>query len=139
MLEVSRDNGKSWEKVASDITEPTYKYSIKDAGDYKFRVAGKLGINGEINHYVESDAITVIAALDSPKVSIASSADTVDLVWDAVDKADQYEVYRYSYDETAENASKIATVTECAYKDKNVTAEMPYYYYIIAIHTLMEK
>ena len=30
-----------------------------------------------------------------------------------------YEVYRYSYDETAENASKIATVTECAYKDKN--------------------
>ena len=81
---------------------------------------------------VESDAITVIAALDSPKVSIASSADTVDLVWDAVDKADQYEVYRYSYDETAENASKIATVTECAYKDKDVTAEMPYYYYIIA-------
>ena len=132
VLEVSRDNGKSWEKVASDITEPTYKYSIKDAGDYKFRVAGKLGINGEINDYVESDAITVIAALDSPKVSIASSADTVDLVWDAVDKADQYEVYRYSYDETAENASKIATVTECAYKDKDVTAEMPYYYYIIA-------
>ena len=132
VLEVSRDNGKSWEKVASDITEPTYKYSIKDAGDYKFRVAGKLGINGEINDYVESDAITVIAALDSPKASIASRADTVDLVWDAVDKADQYEVYRYSYDETAENASKIATVTECAYKDKNVTAEMPYYYYIIA-------
>ena len=132
VLEVSRDNGKSWEKVASDITEPTYKYSIKDAGDYKFRVAGKLGINGEINDYVESDAITVIAALDSPKASIASSADTVDLVWDAVDKADQYEVYRYSYDETAENASKIATVTECAYKDKDVTAEMPYYYYIIA-------
>lgn len=132
VLEVSRDNGKSWEKVASDITEPTYKYSIKDAGDYKFRVAGKLGINGEINDYVESDAITVIAALDSPKASIASSADTVDLVWDAVDKADQYEVYRYSYDETAENASKIAKVTECAYKDKNVTAEMPYYYYIIA-------
>ena len=132
VLEVSRDNGKSWEKVASDITEPTYKYSIKDAGDYRFRVAGKLGINGEINDYVESDAITVIAALDSPKASIASSADTVDLVWDAVDKADQYEVYRYSYDETAENASKIATVTECAYKDKDVTAEMPYYYYIIA-------
>ena len=132
VLEVSRDNGKNWEKVASDIVEPTYKYSIKDAGDYKFRVAGKLGINGEINDYVESDAITVIAALDSPKASIASSADTVDLVWDAVDKADQYEVYRYSYDETAENASKIATVTECAYKDKDVTAEMPYYYYIIA-------
>ena len=132
VLEVSRDNGKSWEKVASDIVEPTYKYSIKDAGDYKFRVAGKLGINGEINYYVESDAITVIAALDSPKASIASSADTVDLAWDAVDKADQYEVYRYSYDETAENASKIATVTECAYKDKDVTAEMPYYYYIIA-------
>ena len=132
VLEVSRDNGKNWEKVASDIVEPTYKYSIKDAGDYKFRVAGKLGINGEINYYVESDAITVIAALDSPKASIASSADTVDLAWDAVDKADQYEVYRYSYDETAENASKIATVTECAYKDKDVTAEMPYYYYIIA-------
>lgn len=132
VLEVSRDNGKSWEKVASDIVETTYKYSIKDAGDYKFRVAGKLGINGEINYYVESDAITVIAALDSPKASIASSADTVDLAWDAVDKADQYEVYRYSYDETAENASKIATVTECAYKDKDVTAEMPYYYYIIA-------
>ena len=132
VLEVSRDNGKSWEKVASDIVEPTYKYSIKDAGDYKFRVAGKLGINGEINYYVESDAITVIAALDSPKASIASSADTVDLAWDAVDRADQYEVYRYSYDETAENASKIATVTECAYKDKDVTAEMPYYYYIIA-------
>ncbi len=132
VLEVSRDNGKSWEKVASDIAEPTYKYSIKDAGDYKFRVAGKLGINGEINDYVESDTITVVAALDSPQAGIASSADSVNLVWNAVDKADTYEVYRYSYDETAENASKIATVTECAYEDKNVTAEMPYYYYIIA-------
>ena len=41
-------------------------------------------------------------------------------------------MYRYSYDETSDNAKLIATVSDCAYEDSDVEAEMPYYYYAIA-------
>lgn len=74
----------------------------------------------------------MIAPLSTPVVSISSTADKVKITWAKVYDATAYDVYRYSYDETEENAKKIATTTECAYEDTDVTAEMPYYYYIVA-------
>ena len=132
VLQVSDDGGKTWENVDTAITDTTYRYKLKNAGDYNFRVCGKLGVSGEYNDFVQTDAITVIAPLSTPAVSISSTADKVKITWAKVYDATAYDVYRYSYDETEENAKKIATTTECAYEDTDVTAEMPYYYYIVA-------
>ena len=132
VLEVSQDNGSTWSKVESALTDTSYRYVLKEAGDYKFRVSGKLGVDGEINSYVESDKVYIRPALDKPVLSILSTSDKINVAWGKVNEADTYELYRYSYDETSDNAKLIATISECAYEDSDVEAEMPYYYYVIA-------
>ena len=132
VLEVSQDNGSTWSKVESALTDTSYRYVLKEAGDYKFRVSGKLGVDGEINSYVESDDVYILPALDKPVLSTLSTSDKINVAWDKVNGADTYELYRYSYDETSDNAKLIATISECAYEDSDVEAEMPYYYYVIA-------
>ena len=131
-LQVSTDKGNTWTDVDTAITEKSYRYNISEAGDYQFRVCGKLGVNGDRNIYAVSDNINVIAALDSVVLNISSTADKVNLTWDAVNKATEYDIYRYSYDDTQDNAKKIATVNKCEYEDSDVAAEMPYYYYAVA-------
>lgn len=131
VLQVSKD-GSAWKDVETELTATTYKYAISDAGEYSFRVCGKLGVSGERNAYAEAKTVEVMAALDKPVVSIASSAKSVNLSWKEVNKADTYKVYRYSYDETQDNASLITTTKECAYEDKDITTDMPYYYYVVA-------
>ena len=131
-LQVSTDKGNTWTDVDTAITEKSYRYNISEAGDYQFRVCGKLGVNGDRNTYAVSDNINVIAALDSVVLNISSTADKVNLTWDAVNKATEYDIYRYSYDDTQDNAKKIATVNKCEYEDSDVAAEMPYYYYAVA-------
>lgn len=131
VLQVSKD-GSEWEDVETELTTTTYKYPVSDAGEYSFRVCGKLGVAGERNAYAEAKTVEIMAALDKPVVSIASSAKSVNLSWKEVNKANTYEVYRYSYDETQDNASLIATVKECAYEDSDITIDMPYYYYVVA-------
>ena len=131
VLQVSKD-GSEWKDVETELTATTYKYAISDAGEYSFRVCGKLGVSGERNSYAEAKTVEVMAALDKPVVSIASSAKSVNLSWKGINKADTYEVYRYSYDETQDNASLITTTKECAYEDKDITTDMPYYYYVVA-------
>ena len=131
VLQVSKD-GSEWKDVETELTATTYKYAISDAGEYSFRVCGKLGVSGERNAYAEAKAVEVMAALDKPVVSIASSEKSVNLSWKGINKADTYEVYRYSYDETQDNASLITTTKECAYEDKDITTDMPYYYYVVA-------
>ena len=131
-LQVSTDKGNTWTDVDTAITEKSYRYNISEAGDYQFRVCGKLGVNGDRNTYAVSDNINVIAALDSVILNISSTADKVNLTWDAVNKATEYDIYRYSYDDTQDNAKKIATVNKCEYEDSDVAAEMPYYYYAVA-------
>jgi len=81
---------------------------------------------------VVSEVLNVIAAMPTPEVSISSTATTVRLSWNVVNGAVKYEVYRYSFDEGAENASVVATVTTTSYTDTAVTAEMPYYYSVKA-------
>ena len=132
VLEVSQDNGSTWSKVESALTDTSYRYVLKEAADYKFRVSGKLGVDGEINSYVESDKVYIRPALDKPLLSILSTSDKINVAWGKVNEADTYELYRYSYDETSDNAKLIATISECAYEDSDVEAEMPYYYYVIA-------
>jgi hypothetical protein len=131
VVEVSEDNGKTWQAVA-EVTEKNCIYNISGKGSYIFRVGGKLGVDGTCDAYVESQLVEVIAALPSPVVTISSTVSSVTLNWDAVDSATTYDVYRYSYDDGEKNAKVIAQVTTNSYKDTNVTAEIPYYYYVIA-------
>lgn len=131
VVQVSRD-GSEWTDIATEITDKTFDYAISEAGTYQFRVCGKLGVNGERNTYVLSNKVVVIAALTTPVVSISATESVVSLGWEAIDKANRYEVYRYSYDETEANATKVATVTDTSYADKDIVEEMPYYYYVVA-------
>lgn len=138
VLQVSKDGGE-WTDVSDTITEYSYQYPVSSdaSGVYKFRVCGTLGNSGEQsvnnrNTYVESNDVTIVAALAAPEVTVntVSPADRVRLSWTASPQATSYEVYRRSSDE--EKSTLIATVTETSYTDTSVTAEVPYYYYVIA-------
>lgn len=144
ILQVSQD-GIDWQDVAVGLTEKSYRYEITTAGNFYFRVCGTLGnskdqIEDNRNEYAAMDApIYVVAALTSPELEAEADASSVSLTWNAVEQAAYYEVYRYSYDETASGVKKIATTTAPAYKDTEVTAEMPYYYYVKAFTTNAEN
>lgn len=138
VLQVSRD-GVNYTDVATDIVEKQYQYPITEAGDYYFRVCGILGSDAstaERNTYaVMAQPLSVVAALPSPVVSISSTASSVSVSWNAVDNAVRYEVYRYSYDAGAQNAQMISSISATSYTDTSVTADMPYYYYVVAYST----
>lgn len=138
VLQVSKDGGE-WTDAADDITGYSYQYPVAStaSGIYKFRVCGTLGNSEEQsvnnrNTYVESNEVEIVAALASPVVTVStvSPADKVNLSWTVSPQATSYEVYRRSSDET--KSTLIATVTGTSYTDTSVTAEVPYYYYVIA-------
>ncbi|MCM1100600.1 MAG: pectinesterase family protein [Clostridium sp.] len=138
VLQMSKD-GSEWTDVSTSITGYSYSYPVSSdaSGTYKFRVCGTLGNSAEQllnnrNTYVESGEVTIDAALDAPVLTLpyTSPADQVQLSWTTVAGATSYEVWRRSADES--EAKVIATLTETSYTDTDVTAEVPYYYYIIA-------
>lgn len=140
VLQVSKsssENGtySSWTDVETDIEGKTYKYPVDSSADgyYKFRVAGKLGVNGTVNTYKETSGATYVkGALDSPEISISSTKSSITLSWPSVKGAERYEIYRYSYDEGEDGAKIVSKQTSTTYTDTSVEAEMPYYYYVVA-------
>lgn len=138
VLQVSKD-GAEWTDISDTLTGYSYQYPVASdaSGKYKFRVCGTLGSSDEQsvnnrNTYVESNEVTIVAALKAPELTLGSvsPADKVNLSWTVTPQATSYEVYRRSADET--KAAKITAVTGTSYTDTTVTAEVPYYYYIIA-------
>ncbi len=130
VVEVSKDGGE-WTLI-EETMDVSLVYPITEAGAYSFRVCGKLGEEGECNEWAVSEALNVIAAMKTPEVSISATATKISLDWAKVNGAVKYEVYRYSYDEGAENVTLVATVTNTEYTDTDVTAEVPYYYSVKA-------
>lgn len=135
VLQVSQD-GVSWEDVADDLTVNTYDYPITGSGSWYFRVCGTLGNAPSIedrNQWVTIEKpVTITAALPAPAVTAIADEDSIKLSWEAVETADRYEVYRYSYDETKAGARLIGTSQVPEYTDSTITQQMPYYYYVKA-------
>lgn len=140
VLQVLKPGTTDWITVSDAIKEKSYDYELVpgEGGNYKFRVCGTLGNSAALNEsnrnsWVTSNVEYVEPALYSPEVTLGyvSSASKVNLSWNAVEMATKYEVYRRkSYESTA---TKIATVTETAYSDTTVEAEVPYYYSVKAL------
>lgn len=138
VLQVQIDNGE-WTTVAEDITGYSYVYGLQPATTrtYKFRVYGKLGkpgLGGTTSGVtaITDSAMRVTGALATPVVTATADASAITLKWDKDSSATSYEIYRYSFDEGESKANKIQTQAGNVYVDSNVTAEMPYYYYVIA-------
>lgn len=137
VVEVKLDNG-DWKELSQDVTGFSYRYTLPEGegGNYLFRVCGQLGketLGGTRNDYVTmTDPVYVLAALARPVVTISADSDSISLDWDDTKNADYYLVYRYSFDEGAENARQIAKVTTSEYVDRDVEKEMPYYYQVKA-------
>ncbi|MDO5402420.1 MAG: pectinesterase family protein, partial [Eubacteriales bacterium] len=131
ILQVSKDNS-DWTTIEENLTESSFKYAISDGGNYKFRVAGRLGINGQAGTYAESNIEYVKAALTSPELNASASAASILVSWNAVAGADSYEVYRYLGEENKENPELLAATTAVTYIDTTVTTENPYFYYVVA-------
>jgi len=139
VVELQKDGGE-WVELNQDVTDFTYRYMIPagEGGNYKFRVCGQLGkpdLGGTRNAYATmTDAIYVQGALAKPVVDIKASAADITLSWAAVDGAEYYQVYRYSFDEGEENAVCVAErLTALSYQDTAVEQEMPYYYQVKAV------
>ncbi|MBQ4284315.1 MAG: hypothetical protein IJB96_10365, partial [Lachnospira sp.] len=135
VLEMRYNDGE-W-VVLDETTETSYVYPLTKSGKYEFRVAGKLGSDGELNGYVNSEPFSITAALPKPVVTATATESSILLTWAAIDGAVKYEVYRYSYDEGVAGKVLLATVNAAdgtEYADAVVDKDMPYYYTVIA-HT----
>lgn len=134
-LQVSTD-GSAYTDVAADLTEASYDFPVENAGDYRFRVCGILGADEDsCTAYAEmAEPVHIIPALTSPVVTLAGTTNSVTLTWTQTEEAVRYEVWRYSFDETAENARVIGETdgSTLTYTDTAVEQQQPYYYYVIA-------
>lgn len=135
VIQVKRPGSTVWEDLA-ETTENSYICPATEEGTYEFRVGGKLG-NDDTVDWTNAHTATVkdfLPALENIVLTAEASANSIDLSWTAVDEATYYEIYRYSSDEGAENAKLLYTENsgKISYVDSEVTAEVPYYYYIIA-------
>lgn len=135
VIQVKRPGSTVWEDLA-ETTENSYICPATEEGTYEFRVGGKLG-NDDTVDWTNAHTATVkdfLPALENIVLTAEASANSIDLSWTAVDEATYYEIYRYSSDEGAENAKLLYTENsgKLSYVDSEVTAEVPYYYYIIA-------
>lgn len=135
VIQVRKDNG-DWKTVA-ETTESTYTYPATEAGTYEFRVGGKLGSEGEVTQWVQTEkALDFLPALPTPVVTLTAHEDSIDVSWTTFQEATQYEIYRYSSDEGAENAKVVYTADSTdatlSWTDHTVEQEVPYYYYVIA-------
>lgn len=152
-----KKNGGEWTDVA-ETTKSTYTYSTTEAGTYEFRVGGKLGSEGNITWCEQTATIEdFLPALPTPVVTLTAHEDSIDVSWTTSQEATQYEIYRYSSDEGAENAKVVYTADSTgaevvggstsgetnsladtstdgtlAWTDHTVEQEVPYYYYVIA-------
>ena len=134
VLQVRKDNGE-WEDVAETVNT-SYVYRTDEAGQYQFRVGGKLGSEGEVTYCEKlSEIVDFLPALPTPALSLTAGENSIELSWTESEGATAYEVYRYSSDEGPEN-SKLIYSTETAagtvYTDTETAPEVPYYYYVIA-------
>ena len=133
-VQVSTDNGGTWTNVARATGNTlSYTYPISQSGTYQFRVTGGLGSGdiGEDATWGKSASISVIRALETPVVEAkANGAASVTLTWASVEDAARYDIYRYHDDQAAELLDTVEGGT--TYTDTTVTAEVPYYYYVIA-------
>lgn len=128
VLEMKKGDGE-W-TVLKVLQETSYRVELTQSDYYQFRVSGKLGAYGELSTPVSTEREYIVAALAKPQVNISYTSKDITLTWDAIDTVNKYEIYRYSYDEGADNAKVVATVTEPKYTDSDVVSEVPYYYYV---------
>lgn len=158
VIQVKKNDGE-WTTVA-ETTESTYTYSTTEAGTYEFRVGGKLGSNDTVDDdewVATNEALDFLPALPTPVVTLTAHESSIDVSWTVSDGATQYEIYRYSSDESAKNAEVVYTADSTgaevvggstsgetnsladtstddtlAWTDHTVEQEVPYYYYVIA-------
>lgn len=127
-VELSNDGGKTFTVLANDVTVKTYTATISESGTYVFRISGVCG--DKMTEVKTSKELIVKAPLDSTTVKAESGDGFITVLWDAVEGATSYEVYKKS---SEENSFKlVTTVAETSFKDTAVTNETPYYYYVIA-------
>ena len=129
LVEASHD-GSGWTEIAR-TTETSCTYPISEGGDYQFRVSGHLGTNETSTSPAMSEVIYVVRALTTPVLTLTAGANDIVVSWDAVPEATSYEIYRYS-DDTDVQLIHTAGADETTYADTSVTAEVPYYYYMVA-------
>lgn len=128
----ARKDGGSWE-IIGETQNTSYSYAVTEPGTYEFQVGGRLGSAGEITWCSQTAAVeSFLPALPAPEPVAEGGSSSITLTWQPVEEASVYEIYRYSSDEGADAAVKLAEVTELSYTDETVSLEVPYYYYIIA-------
>lgn len=132
-LQVSYD-GSTYIDVADDLMENAYDFPVENAGNHWFRVCGILGADKEnCTECAEVGPVYILPALPTPVLTLSATETAVTLNWTASAGADRYEIWRYSFDQTAEGAVKIGGTdgSVLTYTDTQVVQQMPYYYYVI--------
>ena len=124
---VKKDDGE-YTKVG-DSKVNSFKFAgMTGDGSYTFKIVPAGGDSQGIA--IETAAVTYQTPLTSVTLDAKASSKDVVLTWNASEGAESYDVYRkLGSDGTY---AVVKNTTELTYTDTDVTAEEPYYYYVIA-------
>lgn len=124
---VKKDDGE-YTKVG-DSKVNSFKFAgMTGDGSYTFKIVPAGGDSQ--GTAIETAAVTYQTPLTSVTLDAKASSKDVVLTWNASEGAESYDVYRkLGSDGTY---AVVKNTTELTYTDTDVTAEEPYYYYVIA-------
>ena len=124
---VKKDDGE-YAKVG-DSKVNSFKFAgMTGDGSYTFKIVPAGGDSQ--GTAIETAAVTYQTPLTSVTLDAKASSKDVVLTWNASEGAESYDVYRkLGSDGTY---AVVKNTTELTYTDTDVTAEEPYYYYVIA-------
>ena len=121
-----KTQGGSWEKVT---TTTSLKYTDKKAvysETYLYSVRAMTEKGNYINRYGNGTKITYI--LSAPKLTLTNSEDGIEISWKAMSGAAKYNVYVKN---EAGKWTRLKTVSDTSYTDKNVVSGVNYTYSVI--------
>ena len=119
--------GGTWGYLELGITDTTYIDSTAEIGityDYAVRA---LNDSGDMSSFYTKSIKPVIRPVIE---SLTASEEGSKVIWNAIENADAYTVYRQAKD--AESWEAIATVTEAEYLDASEEAKTQHFYYAVS-------
>lgn len=115
----------SWKLLAKDLTELSYTDTAAEPGvTYYYSVRAYSDGLYSARHNSE-----YIIRLEQPKMTVTNKYNGIKVVWNEVEGAESYNVYRKLPDGSLK---RLANVTETSYVDKSAEGDTTYYYTVRA-------
>lgn len=124
------EDGKNWSEYAT-TTDLSFNMNSANATARYYSIGTRKTVNGKVYESVKrSEMFTPVATI--PTVTVGNNAEgKPTLIWNAVDCATTYKVYRSNT--VNGNYTNVYTTTGKSYTHISAVADKTYYYYVVAV------